>query len=142
MQNKLKHNDTKSLILTLREKRNNFDTGQLFKLMDPASDWSKTFVQNTNLTNDKNRYDEFEVTVTGSTSEDRTNGIIHIPKEIGDLRYEVYEQTSGSTNLDVSATTENKLESGYIKLENDGYTGITSTKQYDEPSDSDKTYYV
>lgn len=141
MQNKLKQNATSNLIFTLREKRNNLDTGQLFQLLDPASDWKKTFVQNNNKSIYKERYDEFPVTLTGSSSEDRTKGIINVPKEIGDLRYKVYEQTSGSTNLDVSATTKNLLEEGYIKITNPGYTGLTQQTQYNEPTDN-KNYYV
>lgn len=137
----LEQDKTRNVICTLREKRNNLDSGQLFKLIDPANDWTKTFVQNNNLSAYKERYDEFEVTLTGTSSEDRTKGIIHVPKSIGDLRYKVYEQTSGSTNLDVSATTENLLEQGYVKIKNSGYTGLTQQTNYNVPN-NDKKYYV
>lgn len=140
MQNILKKDSKNTVYFTLKEKRLSGGTGQLFVFDDPGSPEQVRFVQNNNLSPDENRFDKFDIYLTGASNVDLTAGTIHLSGR-GQYKYTIYEQSSGSTNTKVSATTENVLEKGFLLVEDDNFTGVTQTTEYSQ-NENDTIDYV
>jgi len=113
---KLTQNQSNRVILTLSESVTY--TGSpiyfLFKFTSESTKEEKLFTAQDVSTNIV-RYNEFNIILTGSTSENLTGGTININPD-GQLFYEIYEQTS-PTNLSISGTSGNIIESGIVKVE-------------------------
>lgn len=119
MQNIIQKGQTNTLYFSLWERRLSGDTGQLFVFYTPTKENEITTVQNNNLSDNTRRYDKFKI--TESNNPNPTAATVNFPV-VGEWRYKIYEQVSGSTNLDIDKTSGNVLESGFIHVEGTGTT--------------------
>lgn len=136
MQNIITKGSTAHWVFSLYERRTEEDSDQLFHLTNPTTNEEKTFINNTNLSDDKRRYDKFLIEETDPMNEDLLSGKIDLGLE-GDWRYEIYEQPKGSTSINVDSAYDNILERGFIKV-----VGATedTTKRYDPEDDTKSSY--
>lgn len=113
---KLTQNTSNNVILTLSESVTY--TGSpvyfLFRFINQTTKDEKLFTAQDTSTNIV-RYNQFNITLTGSTFENLTGGTICINPD-GQLFYEVYEQKS-PTNLSLSGTSGKIIEQGIVKVE-------------------------
>lgn len=126
----LKRNQTNDVVLTLAEK--NTITGStfyLFSFVNDNTNVEKLFTA-PDISDSTTKYNEFNIVITGGT-EDLTTGIIDLETN-GFYKYTCYSMT-GSTNLDVSGTTE-VVETGKMLLSGTtlpvvtAYTGQSNIK--------------
>ena len=130
---KLEQNSTKPVILTLSESVTY--TGSpiyfLFRFYNLTSHQEKLFTTPDVSTN-IGRYNQFNITLTGSTYENLTGGTISLQPD-GELYYEIYEQLS-PTNLSLSGTSGTIIEQGLVQVKgtsfdliNVSYSGTPNT---------------
>lgn len=132
----LEQGQTKSVILTLSESVN--FTGSpvyfLFRFYNLTTHDEKLFTASDVSTNIA-RYNEFNITLTGSSYENLTGGTIHLNTD-GEAFYEIYEQLS-PTNLYLSGTSGTIIEQGIVQIKggispispiiDKQYSGMTQT---------------
>lgn len=107
----------------------------LFKFYSPVSHRSVYFTA-PNISNNKVRYDRFEITLTGSTNDENlTGGTIYIQPN-GRWNFEVY-QMSGETNLDLTGVTGPAIEIGWLKI-----SGGTDQKYITKEYSGGSGYYT
>jgi len=124
---------TNNVSLTLNEKTGltGATVYYLFELEKKDTNQIKLFTAE-DISTCSNRFNLFEITLTGSTSENLTGGTISL--DAGQYNYKVYSMT-GQTNLDVSATTKT-VETGLAYV-----SAITSTViTYLTDNSESKTY--
>jgi hypothetical protein len=130
---KLEQNTTNRTILTLSESVTY--TGSpvyfLFRFYNLTTHQEKLFTASDVSTNIV-RYNEFNITLTGSSYENLSGGTISLQPD-GELYYEVYEQLS-PTNLALSGTSGTILEKGMVQVKgtdlniiNVSYSGTPNT---------------
>lgn len=110
----------------------------LFRFVDYTTNDQILFTTE-NVTTAITRYDEFIVTLTGSSNwQNLTGGTIYMEPK-GEWRYEVYEQYS-QTNLSLSGTSGRILEQGIVIVSGtpltyttQNYSGMSTTYSYYQP---------
>lgn len=95
-------NSTNRRILTLSEKTSITDAVYLFEVTNDYSNAVKCFIAE-DISINPERYNEFDF--IENTIEDLQNGTFSLSLT-GFYKYKVYEQASGSTNLDPTGLTE------------------------------------
>lgn len=127
---------TTRVILTLTEKVTLTATSVYFLFQITSDDnREKFYFTGPDLSVNKVRYNEFNITLTGSAFVNLTGGTIHL-KTPGYYHYSVYQQLS-QTNLSLTGVTGEAIEYGKILLSGASlnnitkeYTGATSLYVY------------
>jgi len=104
----------------------------LFRFIDETTQVEKLFTTS-DLSTNIVRFNNFTITVSGSSYENLTGGTINLPID-GKLKYEVYEMLN-PTNLYLSGTSGTILETGFVQVSgstnmeiiNNTYSGSPST---------------
>jgi hypothetical protein len=123
----LNTNSTNRVILTLNERSLlTGTTNYIFSLTNQSSNINKLFLA-TDVSTSTCRYNEFNITVTGTTTSANTVNLT----DFGRYNYKVYESTGTTLNI----TNLNELESGMMFLTGSTlatnkvtYTGYTNNK--------------
>lgn len=125
----LHQNSGNTIALSLEEKSHLSSPNWLFRIINDDSKKEKLFI-GIDLTGET-RYELFNITLTGSSSnEELSAGTINITPN-GWWKYEIYEQTS-NINLQISGTTGRIIEQG--KLYVSGSTRIAEIIEYEGDS--------
>lgn len=113
---KLNQNSINSVVLTLSESVTYTGTPVyfLFRFINQTTKEEKLFTAPDTSSNIV-RYNQFNITLTGASYENLTNGVININPD-GQLFYEVYEQLDPA-NLSLSGTSGTIIEQGIVKVE-------------------------
>ena len=100
----IEKNSINTVILTLTEKSTLLNPEYLFEFTSTSNyDNIVRFIA-VDTSVYKSRYNQFEITESGTTYVNLTGGTINLTPN-GMWNYKVYEQVSGTTNLNISGTT-------------------------------------
>ena len=100
----IEKNSINTVILTLTEKSTLLNPEYLFEFTSTSNyDNIVRFIA-VDTSVYKSRYNSFEITESGTTYVNLTGGTINLTPN-GMWNYKVYEQVSGTTNLNISGTT-------------------------------------
>jgi len=103
-------NSVNDVVLTLTENSTIPYPYYLFQFKNEMNE-NEVLFNATDLSNFNCRYNRFNITETGTTSQDITNGIINLFAQ-GQWTYSIYE--SSASTLSISATTGTVLETGIV----------------------------
>jgi len=135
---KLNQNAENTVVLTLTESQTLTSPYYLFELTSVLTGKQELF-NASNISTATSRYDMFQITLSGSTSEDVNNGVIYIPQNLnGFWDYKIYEAT---TQTLIASATTSTLEIGKCEVIGSATT-IADVYEYDTTNIKGTSTYV